>query len=95
MSTPGGEQERRAQRRAVAMRHHPDRGGDPAEFARLMAELDRPTAPAVAPGPVTVTGPGPVRRALRTAARAGRDAATRVRRRLPRRAPGARRYIDL
>lgn len=43
----------RSLRRAAALRHHPDRGGDPEVFARLMAELD-PRRPGAA-GPA---GPG-------------------------------------
>ncbi|GAB3074933.1 hypothetical protein [Nocardioides zeae] len=43
----------RSLRRAVALRHHPDRGGDPEVFARLMAELDPRRSPAAG-----LDGPG-------------------------------------
>ena len=35
------EQERRRRRRALIRAHHPDRGGDAAEFIRLLAYLDQ------------------------------------------------------
>lgn len=89
----------RARRRAAVRRHHPDHGGDLDTFLRVMADLDReaallatPGAGSAAPLQVVVTGAGPVRRAGRTVARAGREAVEVVRTRLPRGVPGARRY---
>jgi hypothetical protein len=35
------EDERRRRRRALIRAHHPDRGGDPAEFIQLLAHLDQ------------------------------------------------------
>lgn len=43
----------RSLRRAAALRHHPDRGGDPEVFARVMAELDPRR-----PGAAEPDGPG-------------------------------------
>lgn len=56
----------RSLRRATALRHHPDRGGDPEVFGRLMAELD-PRRPGAAgqDGP----GRGDAGRADRTSVR--------------------------
>ncbi|MDR6174907.1 hypothetical protein QE364_000975 [Nocardioides zeae] len=56
----------RALRRAAALRHHPDRGGDPEVFARVMAQLD-PRLPRAA-GP-DGTGRGEAGRADRTSVR--------------------------
>lgn len=36
---------RRRRRRALIRAHHPDRGGDAAEFIRLLAQLDQQTPP--------------------------------------------------
>jgi hypothetical protein len=35
------DEERRRRRRALIRAHHPDRGGDPAEFIRLLHQLDQ------------------------------------------------------
>jgi hypothetical protein len=35
------DEERRRRRRALIRAHHPDRGGDPAEFIRLLHHLDQ------------------------------------------------------
>ena len=35
------EAERRRRRRALVRAHHPDRGGDPAEFIRLLDQLEQ------------------------------------------------------
>jgi hypothetical protein len=35
------DEERRRRRRALIRAHHPDRGGDPAEFIRLLNHLDQ------------------------------------------------------
>jgi len=35
------EEERRTRRRALIRAYHPDRGGDPAEFMRLLDEFDQ------------------------------------------------------
>jgi curved DNA-binding protein CbpA len=37
--------ERRRRRRALILAHHPDRGGDPAEFVRLLQLFEDDTAP--------------------------------------------------
>ena len=77
-----------AERRALLRRHHPDLGGDPDEFVRLLAALDEAER---APGAATTT--------VRThrARRAGwrrrpRLVVRRVSTALPRRLPGTRRY---
>jgi len=41
MPTGETDEERRRRRRALIRAHHPDRGGDPAEFIRLLSELDQ------------------------------------------------------
>ncbi|WP_134767930.1 hypothetical protein [Nocardioides sp. 1609] len=96
MSEP--QREVRARRRALAKQHHPDLGGDPAEFVRAMRGLggsagdDGPAA--VAPHTTTVA----VSRAVRTVRRVRGSATTLVataRRRLPRSFPGSRRYGHL
>lgn len=38
------EEERRRRRRALIRAHHPDRGGDAAEFIRLLQHLDQERA---------------------------------------------------
>lgn len=47
----------RARRRAIAKRHHPDLGGDPAEFDRAMRALDGPQVGSPV-GSAPVPGPG-------------------------------------
>lgn len=83
-----------SERRALLRWHHPDLGGDPDEFVRLLAALDRDPAPAGAAagpdaGPTTVLTHRPLRSAWR---RRTRLLALRVSTGLPRRLPGARRY---
>lgn len=75
--------QQRAARRALIKAHHPDRGGDPARFVELLAELDGSPAPP----PVEVVATRSRRRRRRQAVRA-------LRQRLPRRVPGARRYAS-
>ena len=75
--------EERTARRAVIKAHHPDRGGDPALLVELLAAIDRSHG-APEPGPdVSTSGHGRRRR---------RQAVRRLRQRLPRHVPGARRY---
>lgn len=82
-----------AERRALLRRHHPDLGGDPGEFVRLLAALDRAPSPGTgAPGPTTVSVGRPLRAAWR---RRTRLLARRVSTGLPRRLPGTRRYGQL
>lgn len=93
--------ERRRRQRRIARDHHPDVGADPEQYLRLMRELDRSTAPG--PGsPAPRSGPagsGSVTTGagsrLRRGVRRSRQVVRAVRARLPRRVPGARRYIDL
>lgn len=95
-----GDADRARARRAVARRHHPDLGGDPAVFVEEMARLDRPTTGrtgAQAPRPTSepllpVIVVSPRRRALGALRRTGVRLVGDVRRRLPRGVPGARRY---
>jgi hypothetical protein len=94
------EAERRARRRELVRRHHPDVGGDPDTFVEVLRALDPPPAsPAGAVSPASgaprVPGPsGPPRRGRLSArsARRRRQVLRRWRTRLPRRLPGARRY---
>lgn len=78
-------------RRALLRRHHPDLGGDPDEFVRVLAAIGRlggseRQVPAVTTAVVTDRlGGGRWRRRRRRAL-------TRVQGALPRRMPGARRY---
>jgi hypothetical protein len=89
----------RRARRAVARRHHPDRGGDSATYLAELAEVDRRFGVGLADAPPpcpSVRGPrvprrSPRRRLARTVRRVTRG----VRARLPRWAPGARHWIDL
>ncbi|QCW49435.1 hypothetical protein FE634_01615 [Nocardioides dongxiaopingii] len=88
----------RARRRALAKEHHPDVGGDPAEFVRAMRGLggsagdDGPDA--VTSGTTTVA-PSRVARSARRVRGAGTTLVATVRRRLPRSFPGSRRYGHL
>lgn len=83
-----------AERRALLRRHHPDLGGDPEEFVRLLAALDEAAAPAAAgvTGAATLVAGRPRRAAWR---RRTRLLARRVSTGLPRRLPGTRRYGQL
>lgn len=81
-TVPSRHEEWRRARRAAVRAHHPDAGGDAAALAAALAEVDRRFTAADRPSP----------RGLR---RRSRLAVRRLRSRLPRRWPGARRYIDL
>lgn len=76
--------EERTARRAVIKAHHPDRGGDAARFVELLAAIDRTYDDA--PGPARDGRPSGHGRRRR------RQAVRRLRQRLPRHVPGARRY---
>ena len=81
---------RRAARRAAIKRHHPDRGGSSDEL-RLALERLEPTlghASHITPIPPVSRPEARVDGVLRTAIH-------RLRRLLPRRLPGSRRYIQL
>ena len=89
-----GPRDPRAERRALIRLHHPDAGGDPEAFARLLAAVDTPVGSEHHPRSVAPTvftgrlGGGRWRRL-------GRRAVTRVRVTLPRRLPGSRRYAQI
>lgn len=98
-----------AERRALLRRHHPDLGGDPEEFVRVMAAIDALGA-ASAPTAPSPSREGTAREAQHSAATGGplgttprrrrrrrraRRLLLRVRAGLPRRLPGARRYGQL
>jgi len=91
------DERRRRARREVARRHHPDVGGDLDTYLELMERLDRD--PAEASG--DVVGPGGrvlsrrMRRLTARTRRRLRQHTRTARGRLPKRFPGARRYIDL
>lgn len=106
---PDDPQQRAAWRRArvqAARDHHPDVGGDPEAYLLALAHVD---ARFGVPGrtrcgsrhldrvPVEVHRPplARLRRSLRRRLRATRGHVRQLRARLPRRAPAARRYIDL
>lgn len=83
-----------AARARVARAHHPDLGGDPEEFIAAMAEVDA----RFAASPLDLDEPGRLTRLRRGWVRGSRRRRRMVRHlraRLPRRIPGARRYIDL
>ena len=97
---PSLRQQWRADRRAVLLAHHPDRGGDPDRLQDELQRLDRRYAEReVGPaGQVSLAAPGPwqpltrrLRRARSVASRSTRAA----RARLPAGWPGHRRYLDL
>lgn len=85
--TPDEQRDEQASaRREAAKRLHPDRGGDPVEFDRVMKSFetaDRTVAE------VRVRRTGGAIKALRTTSKA---VVADVRRRLPRSFPGSRRY---
>ena len=99
-AAPGSERARAAARRAVIRRHHPDVGGDPLVLQRELARLDRPdagTGTGSAAG-VELREPGPWQPLARRASGARRTlrrGTRRLRGRLPRGWPGARRWTDL
>lgn len=83
----------RQARRDVARRHHPDVGGDPEEYVRLMMEVDRRLGPSA-----KLADQAQPWRLLRVLSRSRRriKVTTRaVRGHLPRSWPGSRRYFDL
>ena len=97
----------RSERRAAARLHHPDVGGDTQEYLRVIAAIDTqyglgaaaseasPLARAAGRAPLRT---GRLTRARRRAGRAFRRArqlTQKIRARLPRRVPGARRYTQL
>lgn len=86
-----------AERRALLRRHHPDLGGDPEEFVRLLATWDAAGAsPGPEPGGATTATTLLARRPRRAAwRRRTRLLARRVSTGLPRRLPGTRRYGQL
>jgi len=83
----------RQARRDVARRHHPDVGGDPEEYVRLMTEVDRRFGPSAKPA-----GQAQPRRLLRLLSRSRlriKGTTRAVRSHIPRSWPGSRRYFDL
>ena len=85
-----------AARRAAARRHHPDLGGDTDSYLAALAEVDRQFDPA--PVSAVPSSPGrwvQVRRAVNRQRRRSRTRVRELRQKLPRRMPGAKRYIDL
>ena len=88
----------RGARREVAREHHPDVGGDPATYVRLMGEVDarfgrgQPTGLLLADSGLRSVR---ARRLLRRAGRRAKRGARGLRGRLPRQLPGSRRYLDL
>ena len=96
---PGRRADWRRQRRQVMRRLHPDRGGDAEVYFAALAEVDRafgirPVSPAAGSAGVTVRAHR-ARRLRLPMLRAARAGVRGARARLPRRVPGARRYIDL
>ncbi|OAK54828.1 MULTISPECIES: hypothetical protein [Rhodococcus] len=75
----------KAARREIARTHHPDRGGDPDTYIRLLAELDRRQISRPATSAAAVQGMS--RRALRR--RAWRRTIDAVRRKVRRRLTGS------
>jgi hypothetical protein len=89
------DQWRRA-RRQVARSYHPDRGGESGEYLTRVAQIDRSFGVGVQAGhPVPAGRLAIARRLARTGIRRSRKGVRAFRARLPRRVPGARRYIDL
>lgn len=85
----------RAQRRAVARAHHPDLGGNSADFAAAMSELERSGADR-APQHPSVEVHASVRAPwLRRTVRHTRRAVRELRSRIPPSVPGSRRYFHL
>ncbi|MFC5382679.1 hypothetical protein [Aquipuribacter nitratireducens] len=83
----------RAERRAVARTHHPDRGGDVDAYLAALAEVD------ARHGRLTTAGPPPgrprARRGTGALRRRARRGVRRARSLLPRGVPGARRWASL
>lgn len=97
----------RVDRRHAARHHHPDVGGDLQEYLRVTAEIDRtygygPKLATYRLGSAT-SGSASVRkdrrsrarRSLKAWRRKARAVSRNMRSRLPRWAPGARRYIQI
>lgn len=92
----------RTRRREAAKLHHPDRGGDPAAFARAMESLDRESAEASGPGGpegsrttpagLTVIHTTALSRTLRIVKKTGGHLIRGVRQHIPRSMPASRRY---
>lgn len=92
MNAPDPAAQRRAARRAAALSHHPDLGGDAEELIAALGAADALMAGAHPIGQVlTVRSTSRVRRTVRTVRRTARG----VRRRLPRGVPGWTRYHQL
>lgn len=97
----------RAERRAAARRHHPDVGGDVQDYLRVTADIDLRYALGAAaarygsaPNTEARTFVRNDRRSralrrFRTLARGRRALSKTIRSRLPRWAPGARRYTQI
>jgi len=85
----------RAERRAAARRHHPDLGGDTQEYLSVMAEIDRRHGAGAVRLLVADDHRSRAVRRLRATARRARAASRTARTRLPRWAPGARRYTQI
>ena len=98
-----GRRQWRREQRQIARLHHPDVGGDPEQFLRLMRELDHRYGIAAAAEAAPAAGTGPPVTVVRTAAgrlkyqvrRGLRRSGRALRSHLPRQVPGSRRYIDL
>lgn len=83
----------RRERALVARRLHPDRGGDADALIEALAEVDaRYAAPLVTSPAGAWVG---MRRTVTRQMRRSQRGLRALRGRLPRRLPGARRYIDL
>lgn len=91
----------RRERRRAARTHHPDVGGDLDQYLRVVSEIDARLGPSDRPparagATTTVSGRRTaMRRRLRTATREAHRLSRRVRSRLPRGVPGARRWTEL
>ena len=84
----------RSERRALLRRHHPDAGGDPDEFVRVLAATTGPDSDSRGTTPITTTGFTDRLGGGRWRAWSRRTIA-RIQVSLPRRLPGARRYGHL
>lgn len=91
-------------RRAVLRANHPDVGGDAEALIRLLAEVDKTYAGSIAAPTITgssawrdidISPSGRVSRLASRTARQTRRVSRAARTRIPRRWPGARRYIDI
>lgn len=83
----------RAERIQVARRLHPDVGGEAAQYLAALAAVDHRFGSA---RPQTRSGPWVgLQRGVRRQMRRSRTGLRELRARLPRKVPGAKRYIDL